>query len=109
MHSTFFYLIDFLKKIALFIQPLLIISLMDFFQPCSTMSIQSACLLASLSVLNAVFSSFSLHRVRIICIYIFDYLIYTYQFLYEIQIFSMQMRVAYHGLIFRKVRINISI
>jgi hypothetical protein len=109
MPSTLFYLINFLKKIGQFIQPLLIISLMDFFEPCSTMSIQFACLLAGLYVLNALFSSFSLHRVSIICIYIFEYLIYTYQFLYEIQIFSMQMRVAYHGLIFRKVRMNISI
>ncbi|CAF3529522.1 unnamed protein product [Rotaria sp. Silwood2] len=73
-------------KLAIISQPLLIIYLMDFFEPCSTISIQLVCLLAILSCLAALCHSFCHHR-----------------FYYLIEIFAMKMRVAYHGLIFRKV------
>ncbi|CAF4878309.1 unnamed protein product, partial [Rotaria sp. Silwood1] len=74
------------QRIGILTQPLLIISLMRFFEPCSTMSIQYACFLAILSMLAALCSSFFHHR--------FYFSIYTY---------GMQMRVAYHGLVYRKI------
>ncbi|CAF1468673.1 unnamed protein product, partial [Adineta steineri] len=74
------------ERITSIIQPLLIIFLMDFFEPCSTMSIKFAWFLAILCVLTTLFSSFFHHR-----------------FYYSIQVYGMQMRVAYHGLIYQKI------
>jgi hypothetical protein len=47
------------------IQPLLLISLMDFFEPCSTMSSQFASFLALITVLIALLSSFIYHQVSL--------------------------------------------
>ncbi|CAF3956324.1 unnamed protein product, partial [Rotaria magnacalcarata] len=74
------------QRIGTFIQPLLIISLMNFFKPCSTMSIHYACLLGILSVLTSIFSSFFHHK-----------------FYFSIHGYGAQMRVAYHGLIYHKI------
>jgi len=52
------------KKAAVIIQPILIICLMDFFEPCSTMSISYACLLTFSIVLMAICTSFFHHEVR---------------------------------------------
>jgi hypothetical protein len=52
------------------IQPLLIIYLMNFFEPCSTMSIEFACFLAILIVLITLFANFFHHIVCIYFIYI---------------------------------------
>ncbi|CAF3989329.1 unnamed protein product [Rotaria sp. Silwood2] len=73
-------------RIGILTQPLLIVSLMRFFEPCSTMSIQYACFLAILSILAALCSSFFYHR-----------------FFFSIYACAMQTRVAYHGLIYHKI------
>ncbi len=98
----------FLKKIAVMIQPLLLISLMDFFEPCSTMSSQFASFLALITVLIALLSSFIYHQVSL-CLSLILLSSSIWQFYHFIFTYGMQMRITYHGLIYRKVRINISI
>lgn len=51
------------KRIGLLIQPLLIIHLMDFFEPCSTMSIHYASLLGISTILVVLISAFFHHKV----------------------------------------------
>ncbi|CAF0805769.1 unnamed protein product [Adineta ricciae] len=73
-------------KIAMILQPLLIIYMMKYFEPCSTMSTSLAYLLAVFSFLLFLSSSFCHHA-----------------FYYLIDIFAMKVRVAYQGLIYQKV------
>lgn len=54
---------SFVKKLVSVIQPLLIVFLMDFFQPCSSMSIHSALFLSICIVLSPLISSFCHQRV----------------------------------------------
>ncbi|CAF3332630.1 unnamed protein product [Rotaria socialis] len=74
------------NKISTLIQLLLIVYIMEFFKPCSTMSIPFVCFLAILMSLTVMSFSFFHHR-----------------YYYLAEIFSIRMRIAYQGLIFRKV------
>ncbi|UJR34945.1 hypothetical protein I4U23_027723 [Adineta vaga] len=68
------------------IQPLLIIYFMDFFEQCSKMSNWMAWLLAIANILITLCSSLLMH-----------------QYIYRTGIHAMKMRIAYSGIIFRKV------
>ncbi|CAF3567650.1 unnamed protein product [Adineta steineri] len=68
------------------IQPLLVIYLIKFFEPCSTIFSFQAWLIASAIILTLLCINLLFH-----------------QYVYRIQICGIQMRVAYSGLIFRKV------
>ncbi|CAF1384435.1 unnamed protein product [Rotaria sordida] len=68
------------------IQPLLVIYLIRFFEPCSTMFSWQAWLTASAVILSLFCMNLLFH-----------------QYVYHIQMCAIQMRVAYSGLIFRKV------
>ncbi|CAF3386706.1 unnamed protein product [Rotaria socialis] len=72
-----------LSKIA---QPIVLIFLMNFFESCSTMPIWGAWLLTAATILASLCTS----------------LIYNPYF-YWMQIFGLKMRVAYSGLIYRKL------
>jgi hypothetical protein len=60
------------KRTAMIAQPLLIVFLMDFFEPCSTMSIPWAWFLAVLCVLTALYASFFTNKVSVQCIAALD-------------------------------------
>ncbi|CAF1175955.1 unnamed protein product, partial [Adineta ricciae] len=65
--------------------PLFLTFLMDFFEPCSTMSVRHAWFLTFACIITPLLSSFFLNY-----------------YMYHCQLLGLQMRVAYSGLIYRK-------
>ncbi|CAF1179985.1 unnamed protein product, partial [Adineta ricciae] len=66
-------------------QPLFLTFLMDFFEPCSTMSVKHACFLTFACIVTPLVSSFFLNY-----------------YMYHCQSLGLQMRIAYSGLVYRK-------
>ena len=103
VHRSSFLLI---QELAKFSQPILLTFLMGFFGSCPTISPGHAWLLAAGTVLASLTSSLiyhqvgrmlmALHRTRRSCFL-------RSKYFYHITVFALQMRVAYSGLIFRKV------
>lgn len=99
---SFNYLIQMLCLIA---QPLLLIFLMGFFEPCSTISTGYAWFLAICAILTSICLSLIIHCVSKSIFSLNNRIEFIlFQYFQCIQMLGLQMRVAYHGLIYRKVR-----
>ncbi|CAF1552363.1 unnamed protein product, partial [Didymodactylos carnosus] len=68
------------------LQPALLIYLLGYFQPCSTMSTLTGWLLASGIILMPVITT-----------------IFFHPYFYRMQMYALQLRLAYSGLVYRKV------
>ena len=83
---------------------------MSFFEPCSTMPVWKACLLAIAPVIAALGTSTIFNEVLDGLMFIIVYnILSVLQYLYRITVIGTKMRIAYMGLIFRKVSKTINI
>ncbi|CAF0930502.1 unnamed protein product [Adineta steineri] len=79
-------ILAFLNGLLQIIQPLIVTVLMRFFEPCSSMPSWQAWLLAMATIVAALSSS-----------------LINNEYIYKIDIYAMQIFIAYTGLIYRKV------
>ncbi|CAF4057547.1 unnamed protein product, partial [Adineta steineri] len=79
-------ILAFLNGLLQIIQPLIVTVLMHFFEPCSSMPSWQAWLLALATIVAALSSS-----------------LINNEYIYKIDIYAMQIFIAYTGLIYRKV------
>lgn len=83
------------------IQPLVLISLMRFFEPCTSMAVWHAWLLVLAIILIPLFTSLIAHNV---CLLFLSFnLCFVSQHIYRTDIYAAQIMAAYMGVIYRKV------